>query len=269
MTSKLIFYYISWSIRLRIPAWYYFQINAEWYNKKKGLYSKIDIDQYIPKQWLLKQEYFTKDSLVNNFPVFLKPEWGQNANGIVRIDSVNELESFSIENQKLPYIIQEAAKENIEYEIFYIRGNEETNNYPILTITYALNTTQGQYPINHIRNKNVKYLDCTSDFSHNELEKVKSILDKLPPFRIARVSLKTNSKEELLEELFHIIEINLFAPFPINLLDENTSQTDKDIFIKKATCALVKVSANIPKKHFNNFVFTKKIIRHYQTKGLL
>jgi len=32
---------------------------------------------------------------------------------------------------------------------------------------------------------------------------------------------------------------------------------------------LVKVSNTIPKEHFNKFVFTHKIIKHYQTKGLL
>ena len=269
MTNKLIFYYIYWAIRLRIPAWYYFQINAEWYNKEKSLYSKIDIDKHIPKEWLLKQEYFTKDTKISSFPVFLKPEWGQNANGIVRIDSSSELSNFDIKDKKIPYIVQEAAKENIEYEVFYIRGTEETNKYPVLTLTKAVNNKQGQYPINHIRNKNVKYEDSTSDFSPYELEKIKNILDKLPAFRIARISLKTNSKNDLLEELFHIIEINLFAPYPINLLDENTSQEDKDKFVKNAMYDLVKVSNTIPKEHFNKFVFTNKIIKHYQTKGQL
>ena len=269
MTSKLIFYYIYWAMRLKIPAWYYFQINAEWYNKEKNLYSKIDIDKHIPKEWLLKQEYFTKDTKISNFPVFLKPEWGQNANGIVRIDSTEELNDFDIKDKKTPYIVQEAAKENIEHEVFYIRGTEKTNKYSVLTVTKAVNTNQGQYPINHIRNENVKYVDSTSDFSLSELEKIKSILDKLPKFRIARISLKANSKNDLLEGLFHIIEINLFAPYPINLLDENTSQKDKNKFVKNAMYELVKVSNTIPKEHFNKFVFTHKIIKHYQTKGLL
>ena len=269
MTSKLIFYYIYWSIRLKIPAWYYFQINAEWYNKEKHLYSKMDIDKHIPKQWLLKQQYFTKDSEINSFPVFLKPEWGQNANGIIRIDSTSDLINFDIKDKKTPYIVQEAAKENIEYEVFYIRGTEKTNSYPVLTLTKAVNNGEGQYPINHIKNEHVNYEDTTSDFSAHELEKIKNILDKLPAFRIARISLKTNSKDDLLKELFHIIEINLFAPYPINLMDKNTSQEDKDKFVKNAMYDLVKVSATTPKKHFNKFVFLNKIIKHYQTKGLL
>jgi hypothetical protein len=68
---------------LGIPPWYYFQINAEWYNKKKGFYSKIDMDARIPKKWRLKQGYFDKNNLPETFPVFLKPEWGQNSNGII------------------------------------------------------------------------------------------------------------------------------------------------------------------------------------------
>ena len=43
----------------------------------------------------------------------------------------------------------------------------------------------------------------------------------------------------------------------------------KDKFVKNAMYDLVKVSATTPKKHFNKFVFLNKIIKHYQTKGLL
>jgi hypothetical protein len=45
-----------------------FQINAEWYNKKKGFYSKIDMDARIPKKWRLKQGYFDKNNLPETFP---------------------------------------------------------------------------------------------------------------------------------------------------------------------------------------------------------
>lgn len=118
MTSRLIFYYIYWSLRLGIPPWYYFQINAEWYNKKKGFYSKIDMDKRIPLKWRLNQDYLDKNNPPCKFPVFLKPEWGQNSNGIKRIDSRDEFLAFNHKKSKIPYIVQEVAIEMQEYEIF-------------------------------------------------------------------------------------------------------------------------------------------------------
>jgi hypothetical protein len=94
---------------LGIPPWYYFQINAEWYNKKKGFYSKIDMDARIPKKWRLKQDYFDKNNLPETFPVFLKPEWGQNSNGIIKINNKQDFLNFDPKNGKIPYILQYAA----------------------------------------------------------------------------------------------------------------------------------------------------------------
>jgi hypothetical protein len=39
------------------------------------------------KKWRLKQDYFDKNNLPETFPVFLKPEWGQNSNGIIKINN--------------------------------------------------------------------------------------------------------------------------------------------------------------------------------------
>jgi hypothetical protein len=45
------------------------------------------MDARIPKKWRLKQDYFDKNNLPETFPVFLKPEWGQNSNGIIKINN--------------------------------------------------------------------------------------------------------------------------------------------------------------------------------------
>ncbi len=129
MTFKLIFYYIAWSIRLRIPPWYYFQINAEWFNQSKGFYSKIDMDARIPLKWRLEQDYLDKNNPPKDFPVFLKPEWGQNSNGIVRLDSLDEFMAFDAKESKIPHIVQQAAVEAQEYEIFYIRDADRSIKY--------------------------------------------------------------------------------------------------------------------------------------------
>jgi hypothetical protein len=262
----LIFYYIYWSIRLRIPPWYYFQINAEWYNREKSFYSKIEMDGRIPEKWRLKQTYLDKNTPPTNFPVFLKPEWGQNSNGIVRADSLDEFQAFDASKSKIPYIVQEVAHELQEYELFYIRHASDSRRLVTLTITRSINNSSERYPINSINNGDVVYQDCTQDFSADELTQLHKHLGELPDFRIARVGLRANSKSDLLSGLFHIIEINLFAPFPINLLDDSVPKEDKYVFIKSNMRSLVEISNTIPKAYFNRFVFIKKIIKHYQSK---
>lgn len=266
MTFKLIFYYIYWSIRLGIPPWYYFQINAEWYNKEKGFYSKIDIDGHIPKKWRLQQAYLDKSNLPSDFPVFFKPEWGQNSNGVVRIDNAQDFMGFE-SSSKIPYIVQYAAHERNEYEVFFIRDAKHKNQLSTLNIAQSINRSNERYPINCIHNKAVTYRDVTSDFNAQELEVLHRYLRELPDFRIARVGLRADSKADLLAGDFHIIEINLFAPFPIHLLDNTISKKSKHQFIKTNMKHLVKVSKTIPKTAFNRFVFSKKIIKHYQSKA--
>ncbi|CAC9459481.1 hypothetical protein [uncultured Gammaproteobacteria bacterium] len=266
MTFRLIFYYIYWSIRLGIPPWWYFQINAEWYNAEKGFYSKIDIDAYIPLKWRLQQSYLDKNKPPSDFPVFLKPEWGQNSNGIIRIDKLQDFVNFRTKS-KIPYIVQYAAHECKEYEIFYIRDAENLNQLSTLNITQSINYSDERYPINGIHNKSMIYRDITASFSPQEMQILQRHLQQLPNFRIARVGVRANSKADLLVGLLHIIEINLFAPFPIQLLDNTVSKASKRQFIKDNMRHLVKVSNTIPKKYFNHFVFLKKIIKHYQSKA--
>ncbi len=227
------------------------------------------MDKRIPLKWRLKQAYLDKNNPPCEFPVFLKPEWGQNSNGIKRADSKDEFLAFNCKKSKIPYIVQEVATEAQEYEIFYIRDSDNEAYCITLTITQAINHSDKPYPINSINNKQVIYQDCTLDFSSSELKKLHNHLQELPHFRIARVGLRANSKQDLLKGLFHIIEINLFAPFPINLLDNSISKKTKHQFIKDNMYHLVRISNTTPKEHFNRFVFFKKVIKHYQSKAEL
>jgi hypothetical protein len=90
-----------------------------------------------------------------------------------------------------------------------------------LNITQSLNRSDERYPVNGIHNKETVYQDITQDFCEKELSVLQTYLQELPSFRIARVGLRANSKADLLLGFFHIIEINLFAPFPIHLLDNS------------------------------------------------
>ena len=58
--------------------WKFFQLNAPHFNSAKGIFSKIDLDEMFPEEWRLSQRYDADDYLPEEYPVFLKPEWGQN-----------------------------------------------------------------------------------------------------------------------------------------------------------------------------------------------
>lgn len=263
LVTRLITSYILWSIRLRIPPWWYFQINAEYFNAIKGYYSKLEIDAFIPEKWRLKQTYLTSE-MPEKFPIFIKPEWGQNSNGIIKINSLIEFKQQKFKPNKVPLLVQEMALGKREFEIFYIQNYNDHKDCITLKITETLN--KEIYPINSIDNKNTSYQDITSVFLDKELIILKNILQQLPCFRIARICMRADSKQDLLNEKFKIIEINLFAPMPLHLLDKKISKATTNHFIKTNMFNLVKVSANIPKKYFTKNVFFKTILRHYQVK---
>ena len=268
MVAKLIFYYIIWTIKLKIPPWWYFQLNAKYFNAKKWIYSKIDINKEIPNKWRLCQYYLKKNEPPNIYPVFLKPEWGQNGNGIKLVHSLTEFNAICMQlsqHKKRAFIVQEIAIEKKEFEIFYIRSADDKKDYVALTITEVVNHYE-PHPINTIHNKHTNYHDCTHLLSKADILAIKGHLQKLPDFRLARVGVKTNSIEDLVCGVFKIIEINLFTPMPLNLLDDAISKADKIHFIKQSMYDLARISSNISKQHFKRFLFLKKVIRHYQVK---
>ncbi len=224
------------------------------------------MDVHIPLKWRLRQYYLDKHNPPEVFPVFLKPEWGQNSNGVARVDSQADFLAFDSTANKIPYIVQYAAPGLQEYEIFYIRDANNQQELIELTITQSINRSDERYPINSVNNFDVAYHTITQNFTKTELVKIKTHLQNLPSFRIARIGIRADSKANLVSGIFHIVEVNLFAPFPINLLDKNISKQAKHRFIKDNMRHLVNVSDTTPKKHFNRFVFFKKIIKHYQSK---
>jgi len=47
----LVLSYISWCFRFLIGPWKYFQLNANYFNEDKELFSKLDMDLLIPRKW--------------------------------------------------------------------------------------------------------------------------------------------------------------------------------------------------------------------------
>jgi len=127
-------------------------LNARYFSKDQGIFSKLSIDALIPDRWRLFQ--IPDDGMVapERYPVFLKPEWGQNAHGIHRADNFQELQTIrsSLQQQdaEQKYIIQEGAPGAREFEIFSIDVSKHDGLHDVVTVTEAVNETE-EFPINH------------------------------------------------------------------------------------------------------------------------
>ena len=263
----LIFWFIYYAIRHGALPWRFFQLNAPYFNSRKGIFSKLDIDNCIPAPWRLAQEALNPELEPSSFPVFFKPEWGQNSHGIFRVDNQNEFERGCrrAADKDIDYIVQEAARETREFEVFYIRDAQEKNRHATFSITEVINSGDDPLPINGIYNKNTVYDDCTPQFSAAELEKIWSHFKSICEYRIARVGLRADSREDFLTGIFHVIEINLFIPLPLSLLDIKMNWPRKIAFIKKAMKHAALAVKAIPPEQARQAIFWRKLAAHFRT----
>jgi len=264
----IIFWYIFYCVRIWVAPWKFFQLNADYFNRKKGIFSKQDINNLIPFQWRLNQYVTDKKTPPKTYPAFIKPEWGQNSYGIFRADNIKNFREISnhIQHSQLNYLIQEAAKEGREFEIFYIRDASRLWNYKTMTITEVINTSGERHPVNSVHNTYTNYVDLTEKFTKDQQNSIWRLLSRIGNFKIARVAIKSNSIKNLINGEFHIVEINLFAPMPINLLDPAVTLPAKLSFIRKSMLSLAKCTKAISKRQKRQNIFFRKLIMHYKVK---
>lgn len=76
-----------------------------------------------------------------DFPLFGKPEWGQNANGISYIENEKELLAFIKQSKKstISYLIQTACDYKNEYEVCFARDPDNPKSFKIHSIVQSLN----------------------------------------------------------------------------------------------------------------------------------
>jgi len=182
--------YILCCLRLRARPWNYFQINSRHFCRQRGIFSKIALDQMIPAKWRLHQQRLDDAYTPDSFPVFLKPEWGQNSVGIERADNEHQFRTLSRRDGPVRYLVQHAAPEAREFEIFTTFTDESSEQPDYLTVTETVNNTH-KYPINGINN---------------------------------------------------VIEINLFTPMPIHLMDEKHSVVNKLRSVLSVSGSLARVT---------------------------
>ncbi len=250
ITLLIIITYIACCFRLGTVPWKFFQLNARYFSKELGIFSKLAIDKLIPERWRLGQVSDTPDYQPPRYPVFLKPEWGQNAHGIHRADNFNELqalrEKLISQEQPQKYIVQEAAPGAREFEIFSIDINGDSGEHNVLTVTEAVNQTES-YPINSKYNNNTRYVDVTQQFNADKKAVLAGFLNQIGTFAISRMSVRADDHQQLLAGNFHVIEVNLFLPMPINLLDSSYSWSTRLKFIGQSMMSLARATKAMKK----------------------
>ena len=257
----LILSYIASCIRIGVAPWRYFQLNSPFFNEQRDIFSKLDIDQHIPEQWKLHQFLDIGNDQPLNYPVFVKPEWGQNSRGIARADNLealNHIRSARGDTQ-LNYLIQEAAPGKREFEIFIIPSTNPDEAPAVISFTETVNKSNEDYPINGIYNSSTSYKDISNEFSQEQILTLWQHLKQIGPFRISRFGIRANSIEDLLTGEFHIIEINLFLPMPLILLCDNKHWKTKFIFCTHTMWHLAKITKSIPSNQVHKPVFFKKL----------
>ncbi|WP_422132678.1 hypothetical protein [Endozoicomonas sp. ALD040] len=259
--TLLVLGFIWHALRQRVKPWLFFQLNADYFNDAKGLYSKLDMDESIPRRWRLKQSLDTDGIRPEQYPVFLKPEWGQNSAGVIRVDNEIQLEAARANRiqDSVPYLIQEGAQGKREFEVFVICSPDSTKCLRTLSVTQVLNTSNDEHPVNGIYNSETFYLDKTHELDRKQADQLAMHLSETGPFRMARYGIRADSIEALVEGEFKIFEINLFLPMPLVLLSKNLGAFEKLRLIGQLTGQLAQVTGEIPEARKRKSIFFRKL----------
>ncbi len=259
--SLLVLTYIWHCVHIAAKPWKFFQLNSGYFNKAKGIFSKLDMDQRIPARWRLAQYRDNGQVMPESFPVFLKPEWGQNSAGVVRADNPEQLQEnrASRVGDDQPYLIQESAQGSREFEVYLILSDENKDRFATLSITEVMNSSGDDLPVNGIYNKQTCYKDISGSFSSEQLQQVWSHLKQVGEFRTARFGIRANSLNDLVCGDFKVFEINLFLPMPLVLVSSNVSKFEKLGLVYRLTKQLAAVTKNLPEQRKTNSIFFRKL----------
>jgi len=228
------------------------------------------MDTRIPKQWLLEQFMDLGAREPKTYPVFVKPEWGQNSQGVVRVDNSWQLDHLREQRTaRHPfYLIQQAAPGRREFELFTIPNHDDLQQLGMLSVTETCNRSTDELPVNGIYNKDTYYLDCAPKLTPEQLQKIWSHLRQMGNYRIARYGVRADSLEDLIAGRFHVVEINLYVPMPLLLLVDNMTTWRKFRFITTAMKQLVFVTKTIPATQPKKAVFFKKLRSSQRLKSV-
>jgi D-alanine-D-alanine ligase-like ATP-grasp enzyme len=269
ITVTMVITYILFCIRIGTKPCKYFQLNSPQFDAKQGIFSKLSIDQNIPLKWRLDQQYDDEKFEPRKWPVFIKPEWGQNAAGVQRADNAEQLEQIrsGIRDSRIKYLVQQGAPETREFEVFSLRHHEDKSKYAILTVTEAVNDLESD-PVNSIYNPHTRYVEITENFSQEQLDLLWQLVNQLGQYNISRASMRADSVEDLLAGRFHVIEVNLFVPMPINMLDARYRPKEILSMILSYMMSLARLTRTRDKGLKEKPVFTKIMLYNRESRFL-
>ncbi len=228
--------------------WNFFKLNSRYFNEEKGIFSKLDRDQLIPQEWRLTQELYDPQPVPAAFPVFIKPEWGQNATGIVCLRNAEEFRAFSPRANRamVPYIVQQANFGHREFEVHYLRSPGNPEGYDAFFLTQVINRSRQPHPINSVHNPDTSYLDITSTLNEDQRSSPWNQVAGIGQFKMVRLCLKADSLGELTQGHFQVVEINLFLPIPLVLLADNVGPTREVTIAKQLMSSTARLVTTIP-----------------------
>jgi hypothetical protein len=125
-------------------------------------------------------------------------------------------------------------------------------------VNEALNVKKTDFPINSINNPNTFYRELTTSLNEEQLSAIWVHMRTFGRFGISRVGLRSDNIDALVNGDFHVIEINLFVPMPINLLDPDKTLRQRVLAILNTTWHLAQITKHIPKDQVPQSVFFKK-----------
>ena len=253
--------YILFCVVQRAAPWKYFQLNADYFNEELGIYSKLETDKLIPKRWRLPQVLDTSSVKPLHFPVFVKPEWGQNSFGVQRANNQQELDELRADRKQTSsnYLVQQAARGKREFEVFIIPSTNNTRQPAVLSVTETLNHSGDPYPINGIYNQATSYKNLTKQLTVTQRNRIWEHLSQVGDFRLSRVGLRADSIDGVINGDFKIIEINLLYPMPLVVLADNCTRRDKIHFSVRAMWFLAAITKTIPASQPHKSIFVKKL----------
>lgn len=268
MRFWIVSYFILEALRIGAKPWHFSQANGEFFDAEKGLFSKPQIEKLIPEKWRLESKVLDPDRVPGEFPVFLKPEWGQNSRGVFRADSLETFREIigSLPENKITYLVQPTARGRKQLDVFYIRSTTDAKTYGTISVTECLSDGDEQCPICGIY-KGTRYADVTGSFSEDDLERIWENLENIGPFRIARVETKCDSFRDLVEGRFKIVEINIFLPMPLNVLDEEVPLKVRRAFVRKSMRLLAEQVKCVAETQKPKNIFWRKVAAHFRLAG--
>lgn len=266
----LVFWLILYSLRYRTKPWNFFQLNSKHFNRDKNIFSKLDLDDHIPVKWRLHQ-IIDDGSVIPEFPVYVKPEWGQNSHGVQVAKNLSDLQHYRMRRGKkkneVAYLLQQVAPGIREFEFFYVRAATDLDSYAVCSLTETVNSSGNKLVVNGVHNRDSRYLDLAEKIGEKALGDLWNMLGSIGLYNIARIGMRADSLEELLAGNFSIIETNIFLPMPLMLLDEKVRFSKKYQFIKKSMRASALLAATGHWKEARREpIFFRKMIAHYKVK---